>query len=375
MAKNEKEKLFEEINSLYAEYVPLIGQTNVENIIQTIREKIQIAVCEVYVKIPKTAEEAENEAEDVNYDSYSDEICSISGKCFVSFKNSDSYGKMPFSQYVCSSIKKRLNYLKEKKSIEQKNGGMKISDDATKKAQKVKRLDEHYKKFGFKDEKVRNIKIADALETNLEKVMELKALLERETVSQIQTNAEGETFDVIDKYQEENGADGFHNGYFMGPPKVFEWNEQVEGLFSAIKFKLEEKFQKSSEEYKSLTKALTVDLLRKHFPQRKADKAGEDGQFVEVRKTVDDDSEFIFNLEKQFRKAGFFDLKIIDCLFSDENYKLPEMQSLAKEEGLEKSALTKRLARFYETVIERYEDEGYEVDFAQKFLKESASDK
>ncbi|MEE1212765.1 MAG: hypothetical protein UHO11_09750 [Treponema sp.] len=375
MAKNEKEKLFEEINSLYAEYVPLIGQTNVENKIQSIREKIQIAVYEVYVKIPKTAEEAENEADDVNYDSYADEIFSISGKCFVSFINSDSYGKMSFSQYACSSIKRRLNYLKEKKSIEQKNGGMKISDDALKKAKKVKTLDEQYKKFGFKDEKVRNIKIADALEMNLEKIMELKALFERRTVSQFQTNAEGETFDVIDKYQEENDVCDFHNGNFMVPPKVFERNEQVEGLFSAIKFRLEEKFQKSSEEYKSFTKALTVDLLRKHFPQKKADKAGEDGQFVEARKTVDDDSEFIFNLEKQFRKAGFFDLKIIDHLFSDENYKLPEMQSLAKEEGLEKSALTKRLARFYETVIERYEDEGYEVDFAQKFLKESASDK
>lgn len=376
MAENEKttkEKFFDEINALYAEYVSLQGQTNVESKRLAVREKIQIALYKVYVTIPKSAEEGEDKSEDVNYNSYSDEIFKTSADCLESFEKSDSNGKMSFSQYACSSIKRRLNFLKQKDSAEQKNGGMKIPEDAFKKAKKIKALDEQYKKFGFKDEKKRNIKIADSLETTIEKVVELKALWERKTVSQIQTNDESEEFDVIDKKQEENGVEEIHNGYFMRPPKVFELNSQLESLLEAIKSELEEKFNESLEERTYFTKALTVDLCRKHFPQRLAPKKdGKDGLFLEARKITNEDSEYIVNLEKLFRKASILDSAILNKLFTDENYKLPEMQALEKEADHAKSYFSKKLGRFYDDVIERFEKAGFneesDKDFAKRFL-------
>ncbi|MBR0100436.1 MAG: hypothetical protein IJP90_12100 [Treponema sp.] len=376
MAENEKttkEKFFDEINALYAEYVSLQGQTNVESKRLAVREKIQIALYKVYVTIPKSAEEGEDKSEDVNYNSYADVIFKISADCLESFGKSDSNEKMSFSQYACSSIKRRLNFLKQKDSAEQKNGGMKIPEDAFKKAKKIKALDEQYKKFGFKDEKKRNIKIADSLETTIEKVVELKALWERKTVSQIQTNDESEEFDVIDKKQEKNGVEEIHNGYFMRPAKVFELNSQLESLLEAIKSELEEKFNESLEERTYFTKALTVDLCRKHFPQRLAPKKdGKDGLFLEARKITNEDSEYIVNLEKLFRKASILDSAILNKLFTDENYKLPEMQALEKEADHAKSYFSKKLGRFYDDVIERFEKAGFneesDKDFAKRFL-------
>lgn len=371
--KTTKEKLFDEINALYAEYVSLQWQKNVENKIQADREKIQIAIYKVYVKIPKTSEEDEYKSEDVNYNSYADVIFKISADCLESFGKSDSNEKMSFSQYVCSSIKRKLNFLKQKEVTEQKNGGMRISEDAFKKARKVKALDDQYKKYGFKDEKIRNIKIADALETTTEKVEELKAIWKRKTVPQIQTNDEGAEFDVIDKNQEENGVEEINNGYFVQPSKIFEWNEQRELLFEAINFELEKKFKDSPEERTAFTKALTVDLCRKHFPQKLAKKNnGKDGLFLEARKITDEDNEYILNVGKLFRKASFLDSEILDQLFTDENYKLPEMQALEKDAGYAKSYFSTTLRRFYDEVIERYEKSGFneesDKDFAKRFL-------
>ena len=63
--KNEKEKLFDKINTLYDEYVILSGVENVENvesIFLSVKEKILIAIYNVYVNIPKNEKK-----EDVKY--------------------------------------------------------------------------------------------------------------------------------------------------------------------------------------------------------------------------------------------------------------------------------------------------------------------
>lgn len=360
--KTETEKLFDDINSLYDEYASLLGQMNVESKIQTVREKILVSLYKVYVKIPKTAKEDENTIEDVNDNSYADEIVKISAGCLESFGKSPANGAT-FSQYACYSIKRRLNFLKHKDSTEQKNGGMKISEDAFKKAKKVKEFDELYKKLGSKDEKKRNRKIAEVLETTEEKVVELKALLKRETVSQFQTDENGETVDIIDKFTASS---------FVNPETLEAFREKYDSLFNAIKFVFKEKI--SEDKAAVFKKAFTVDLCRKHFPQRLADKYdGNDGQFNEERKIIDcyeDDEISGINKEKLFREAPFFDSAILDRLFSDEKYKLPEMQVLAAEVGYsDKSGLTQKLKRFYEKIAEKYEKDGFDRCFADMFLK------
>ena len=69
--KNEKEKLFDKINTLYDEYVILSLFENFESIRLSVKEQILIAIYNVYVNIPKTAEETakkkKKEDEDVNY--------------------------------------------------------------------------------------------------------------------------------------------------------------------------------------------------------------------------------------------------------------------------------------------------------------------
>lgn len=370
--KNKKEKLFDEINSLYAKYVLFLGKENLESEFQTIKSKILIALYKVYVKIPESAKEAENKTEAVDYNTYADEILKISLDCLESFGKSDSNGKTSFSEYACSSIKRRLNFLKEKDSIERKNGSMKISEDTFKKAKKVKSLDDYYLKFGFKDEEKRNIKIADALETTVEKVKDLKILWTRTTVSQFQTNEDGKIFDVIDNKQEDSSRlEKFHNGYYLDPSKILEWKDQIGYLFETIQSELKEKIDSSSEEFSNFTRALTVDLCRKHFPHRlSSQKDGNDGRFEEERKIISEDITYILNMEKLFRNAGFLNSEILDRLFSDENYRLPEMQTLAFEAGYsDKSGLTKKLSRFYEGVIKAYEESGYEIEVAEKFLK------
>lgn len=148
--KNEKEKLFDKINTLYDEYVILSLFENFESIRLSVKEQILIAIYNVYVNIPKTAEETakkkKKEDEDVNYNSYADEIVAISVKCLKKFGESKSASKKTFSQNVCFSIKRKLNFLKEKEELEQKNGGMEISDSDFKKAKKAKSFDDLYKK-------------------------------------------------------------------------------------------------------------------------------------------------------------------------------------------------------------------------------------
>ena len=367
MALNEKttkEELFDEINVLYEKYVSLLGKENVENKIQTVKSKILIALYKVYVT------NSEKKEEDVNYNSYADEILTVSAECLKVYEKSSSSRKVPFSKYACSSIKNRLNFLKKKEELEQNNGGMCIPEDAFKLAKKIKILDEYYEKFGFKGEEIRDKKISFSMEIHLEKVRELKLLWKRATVSQIQTN-EGEEYDAIDAAADKSSSGEYHNEYFARQEKILEWKEQLELLFEVIQSELKKKFGASSEELSDFTKVLTVDLCRKHFPHRGAlKKDGKDGKYSEARKIINEDSGYVLNMENLFRNAGFLDLRIINQLFTDENYRLPEMQELALECGYkEKSGLTKKITRFYDDVVEACKKTGCESDTAEKFLK------
>lgn len=216
-----------------------------------------------------------------------------------------------------------------------------------------------YIKNGDKDEKIRNNKIADAMEISVSKVEDLKEIWNRYTISMIQFDEDKNEFDITDQKQ----ADEFKNGNFPSPENIYLWNEKINSILSIVKAELKEHYGDSSEDSLLFKKILTVDLLRKHFPQKKADKKDGKDKKAEARKKIEEESSYYFNLEKLFRDAGFFDPKILESLFSDENYCLPEMQSLAEglkkrptKSGLLKSGLSKKLTRFYEKVVERYED-------------------
>lgn len=349
--KQDNEKLFEKINELYIEWESLDGRKNTESKKESVESKLIVKVCQVYCNL-KSSEE-----------SYSVEIVESVKNCLRSYQKSEAKDRnVPFSKYVCTAISNALSSAKEKATFENRSG-MKISADVFKKAKKVKKLDSDFEKFGFKDEKIRNIKIADALETTEKEVEKLKELLKRETVSQFQTDENGETVDIIDKYKASS---------FVPSENLEVLRELYDFLFKAIKVVFKEK---KLDENATFKKALTVDLCRKHFPQKLADKKdGKDGQYKEERRNFDcnEDNEITgINKEKLFRNAPFFDSAILDCLFKDENYKLPELQVLAAEGGYsEKSGLSKKLKRFYEDVAIVFEEKsGFEKEFAENFLK------
>ena len=344
------QRLFEEINSLYDYYVVLSSKENVESMILSVREKILIAVYKIYV--PTVESEGE---------SYADEIIGAVDRCLSSFENPPSKD-VTFSRYVCTSIRRRISALREKDALESKNAGMNVSSDAYKKIKKIKDLDGYYAKFGCTDEKIRNGKIAASLEMSVEDVERYKEILNGKTIAQNQKDEDGREYDAVENFLKDD--------FFPAPEKNYELKEKCLSLFSAIKSEVKKRNEEKPDETAFFKTLLTVDLLRKHFPQKRPDRNdGKDGRFLEERNVADENPDFIFNREKLFREAEFLDSEIVARVFSNENYTLPEMHLLAEKADLSKSGLSKMLSRFYEKIIRDYECTWNEREFAEFFLK------
>ena len=207
------------------------------------------------------------------------------------------------------------------------------------------------------------------MEIDEEEVIRLRDLPKNWT-SSISKEKDGKTEDITDHNDfdaydgvgkddddDEIESDSYHSKNLPEPQKISEWHEKFNFLFAVLKPEFEEEISKKPEEAEFFRKILTVDLLRKHFPKHLADKNdGKDGRFVAERKFFDDDSAVILNLKKVFREADIFDSKILDRLFSGENYNLPELQKIAERAGFSKSATTKKLTRFYDRVIKIFKD-------------------
>ena len=95
-----------------------------------------------------------------------------------------------FCQYACTAVKNRISTAKEKDSLEDKNAGMKISDDVQKKIKKIRQLEKHYIQFGIMDEKKRIVKIANALEMTEEDVLRYRNFDSANATSLEQTNCQ-----------------------------------------------------------------------------------------------------------------------------------------------------------------------------------------
>ena len=187
-SENENAGRFARINARYEEYAGIPDGEETEVAREDVRRKIIVEVCKMYF-LGKT--------KNADEETYADEIVLVTTDCLKKFSASNSAKQgVPFSQYVCAAVSRKINSEKEKDALSDKNAGMKFSDDAQKKIRKILQLDKFYSKTS--DEKKRNEKIAAALEMSVEDVVRLKNYQTAATSSLEVKSADGKEYSLAE---------------------------------------------------------------------------------------------------------------------------------------------------------------------------------
>ena len=233
---------------------------------------------------------------EISYGEYFEEVVNKKVKvCLKSYlKKTQTYkDKVPFSQYVCSGINNMIGSLLKKQTLEEKNGGITISDHTQKKVSKLKKI-------------LNNLEIT-CPDLDGESCVEIAAKMlgvKRNTVIrylQIMTGGErvdAETVPLADKT--------------ASPEKeLISGEEAIKTLC-----KIETVWNKKPDD-KMLSKLLTVCVLD------------------------------MFDMEKDDLDYDFIDRTILDDYSAQKNYRFPEAQEIAEKYGYtDKSAATQKLKRF-----------------------------
>lgn len=321
------ESVFKQINDSYNSLLELFNRENVEVEIKRIRDELIIATCGIYFN-------SNIKFDDITYntETYSAEIIEKINECISSYPKSSSKQKgVPFSKYVCSSIKKMVSELNKHQSFEDRAGGQHISKDALALMNNVKDQDRVFEGFGVIDENRRNKKIAISIGISEEKVLEMKRLLRLKTIADKQNSESEESFSIID-------IAGKHIDYSSADKELQK--ERLEIIFDCIQ---EEWEIKSNLELSDILTADILRLFKGKAPKRKS---------YEIEKPIVYSSSFCFDLEKFVDSYSFINKEIASRFFSDSDYELPSQVELAAKFGKTKSGINKQVSRFYEKVAQ-----------------------
>lgn len=380
-------EIFAKINSLYASYAALSGRQDVENAVQSIKTALAIGVCKIY-SAAHLAKNAKSAIAQLSSNTVPiDEVLALIPSCLAHFADSAACkAGAEFSQYLCTAIRNKISE-QEKQALSDKNGGAMLSDANFRLGRKVQKLDEYYRQFGTHDEDSRNWKIASVLEISEDKVVFLKNYW-RGTAQSLDAAFSGD--ESADEHLLSECS--LKKNFFPQPETLVQTKETYLLLLQTLKDTwLSERDAASPAAGAAQTTdanlaagakqapngitpdmlrtLITADVLKKHFPRAKQLHDGKNGVYNEPRRTCSEESAAFINWEALFRSAGFFDDALFKPLFADEHYELPQLQTLAQQAGVTKSAATKRLSRFYERVTARYEKAGGERAFAEHFFQ------
>lgn len=325
MRQKPLDSVFEQINDSYNNLVELSERKNVEVEVKRIRDELIIAICSIYFN-------TNIKFEDIAYDTetYSYEIIVKINECLEKYENSSSkQSGIPFSKYVCSSIKKMLSDLKMKKSFAERSGGQHISKESLTLMNNVKDQDRVFESFGVTDEGKRNRKIAVSLGITEEKVIEMKRLLKLRAVADEQNSDEDDSFSLIDIAGEDVD--------YSSSDKELQ-KERIEVIFDCIQ---EEWQQKSDSE---LSEILTADILQQ-FKGKSLEKKPNETESIVVFSSA-----LGFDLEEVVSSYSFFNKVLAVRFFSEPDFELPSQVELAAKFDKTKSGISKQLSRFYEKV-------------------------
>ena len=340
-------KIFDSINSLYQEYTSTFCDEKNAIARAGLREKLIIQVSRIFY-----LDEIENQKDEkfVNISQkrnsdYSFEIIQKIDECLKTFPKSEASaagGKI--SKYLYNSIDRMLATLKENDTYKEQNGNVRISDNDLRKAKKIKKLDAYYEKLGFKNQNIRNIKIADSMGITSSQLEFYQKILS----GNVQSLDEA----VCDKDGEEtNKLDYLASGKMPEPDTVLLQKSAWEAYLSLVQ---EVWVEKDCDPL--LSTLVTISLLDSSFPQRwevHASDDSSDASGVKQARKSNSIEDVVFDPRPIFEKFSFFDKSILTPFFSDENYILPQFQKIMEAEGKAKSTASKKVSRFYDSVVEK----------------------
>ena len=311
------DNLFQRINDLAGQYFSLVGAENVENERKSLEAKTIIALYDCYKLDGRSKDKYGNEHIKVDSDSYADDIVTISRNCLKNYPDSDACRSgIAFSQYLYSSIKRRIAFLKEKADLSARNGGSHITDDEQKKIKKIRKMDGFY--AAERDETLRNKKIAFALEMPVDEVVRLKDAAARTTAG----------LEVEDKDEEGVSLLELISSPMVGPEEELIQEEAVKGLLDCI----ESVWKGGQDRVKPYLAALVTRWTLEIFSKQK-DLSAED-------------------IRRMLRGRAFCDSELLDACCNATGGTLPSQQEVAKRFGKDKSDASRTMGKFIKALRE-----------------------
>lgn len=305
---------FEKINVLYFEYVSLRDKDNIENKLQTIKEKIVIETWKMFYGYWDQG---------INYQEYAEEMIKGINESLEYYRSQTS-GTLDvgFAKYLRASIKRKVRFSATREAVEEKNT-MNIPREKTVIIRRIKKENENLLRLGIKNQEKRFAQIRCNLRLSDKDFKELCILALNEKVS-------------LDK-PVSNKEDSITLGDFIkaevrSPEDILENRETL--IF--ILEKIQVTWHKVNDKERILSDALTADILGIMFGYGHS-------EFSCVNS-----SEKYENIDVLLHYS-FLNQDIIKKFFSDPTYKLPTQEEIGlMHGGMTKGGISKKLSRFYE---------------------------
>lgn len=336
---------FDCICKLYSEYQELLDKENVEIQRQTLKEKIIIQVCQIfYLDEQCNSILDEDEGHNVKKENkkYSDEIFLVTLECFKNFEkqfhcdralgNHTSKTGKDFARYVLSSVKRKLNYLKAHEGINEANQ-MKIPREKLDLVRKIKKEDEHLSSL------IKN------KERRAEQIKKLLTLDDSE-FELLYNCAMNKTQSLDSCYSEESDEISLMD--FVKDESLDIEGAIVEGIearktLTSILSQMQQHWEKKRD--KALSDILTVHILQTMFDKTPSTVASTSKNSIAYA-----------NIDI-LQKFSFLNREMVNSFFNDTTYSLPNQVEIgAMHGGLTKSAISKKLSRFLESLQAVYGD-------------------
>ena len=358
METQESNKIFSDIDNLYAKYLEVslkkddaAFKEKYAVALKSVRDKLIIAVCKLYFKFENEVGSSKNispvTARNKNNDNYSDIVV------IETINAMDTYtdNGYSFSQYVCMKINSAKGKEQSRKIPSYNHGGSSISEYEAQQIRRVMKKDKELLKFGIYDENKRNEKLSRLLSTDshpmsVEPIVHFKQLGSCQTTGIEGKNSDGELYSVID--QEKNLTEK----HFVTPESEAlraEFKAQINKLFLEIDKIYSEKNDKRESEI------LTISLLKPFQIQKD-----------EFNKNSNSLKTFNLDLYILLSQYGCIDKSILQSFFEDPDYILPTQSDIEKKYGLKDKYAGKLLQRFRESIAENGAVKDYFYDFIKK---------
>lgn len=318
---------FQQINILYNEYYSLLSQANMENKLQILKDKIIIEVCRIFY-LPDDEKslyitEKRNHINKKANEEYSYEIVTKIIECLKTFsrKEFDSdiatmHKEKNFSNYVYTSVKKRLGYLKAHKKVKD-NNQMEIPREKIDLIRKIQKQEQNLLGL-IKNHEKRANKIKQLLNIS-DSDFEILYPMAQSTYISLDTPIGNEQEITLIDLQ----------------PARFPSNQDLIENKEALKWildKIQEHWERSDS---LLSELLTIDILSTMFGNSKTETAISNAHDVYENYSI-------------FQNYSFIKQDILYRFFHDLNYALPTQTETGSKYNVGKSGISKKLSRFYE---------------------------